>query len=416
MGRFRFTVKGVGAVVLVLVGGLWFGGLAGLARGQEGLMTVMGNENWRMEELPHVVRSDMPPPKIAAPSWLIVDFDSGWVIASENARARVEPASLVKLMTSYLVFEAIARGEIGLEERFAVSKEIPTFGSRMFLLPGERARVEDLLSGLIVHSGNDAAVALAVRVGGSEEEFVKRMNAKATELGMRDTFFVNSSGLPHPAQVSTAADMTRLARALIVDFPQQYRRYSQKEFTYAGITQRNRNRLLWRDASVDGVKTGFTENAGNCLIGSAKRGGVRWLVAVMGAKSEKQRADEVQALLEYGFAAYQGWVVYGAGEEIHALRLWKGEVGRAPVSAKEAVSILYPTGERGRLRAVLDAPMSLEAPLVKGQRVGEVAVLFDEEAIRRVDLQVGEDYPVAGWRVRLVDGVKGWLFRLGWIR
>jgi len=283
-----------------------------------------------------------------------------------------------------------------------------TGGSRMFIREGTRVSIQDLLRGLIIQSGNDAAVALAEHIGGSEAGFAALMNQTAAQLGMRATNFTNSSGLPQREHYSTARDMTALTRALIRKFPEDYRLYSEREFTYNNITQGNRNLLLARDSTVDGIKTGYTEQAGYCLIGTAKRDGLRLIATVIGAPSKTARADQVQALLQFGYAAYQSREIYAAGATVKELPLWFGQAETARVVVADALRILHPKGAQEQLAGRLALPASLDAPLAAGQEVGRLEVQFAGATVRAAALQVAADYPPGGWGSRLGD----WFRRL----
>jgi len=366
-----------------------------------------------LRALPVALESALPAPPIDADSWLIADFDSGWIVASENPDARIEPASLTKLMTGFLVFDALARGDLGREDTVLVSEKAwRTGGSKMFIREGTRVGVQDLLRGLIIQSGNDAAVALAEHIGGSEAGFAALMNQTAAELGMRDTNFVNSSGLPNAEHYSTARDMTTLTRELIRRFPDDYRLYSEQEFTFGGITQRNRNILLARDATVDGIKTGYTEAAGYCLIGTAKRDGMRLIATVIGAPSMQARADLVHALLQYGYAAYRSREIYAAGATVKRLPLWFGQAEEARVAVGGALKVLHPRGAAARLSGKLALPSSLDAPLAAGQEVGRIEVQFDGVTVREAALLVDAKYPPGAWGSRLVDWFRRLVFEL----
>ena len=368
-----------------------------------------------LEPLPSPLSAGLSAPEIPARSWLLADFESGWIIDGVNIDARIEPASLTKLMTGYLVFEALAQGNISGDDRVHVSKNAwKTGGSRMFIQVNTEVTVEELLRGLIVQSGNDAAVALAEYVGGSVAGFAGQMNRAAAQLGMVGTHFVNSSGLPHPQHYSTARDMTLLTRSLIRRFPDYFRIYSEKEYTYNGITQKNRNRLLWQDPSVDGIKTGYTKNAGYCLIGTARRDGMRLIATVIGSQSAQARADQVQALLGYGYAAYDGLVVYRPDSVVKSLPLWMGQQPRAQVGVSRNLGILYPKGGKARLAGVVNLPDSLDAPLQVGQGVGTFEVKFDDQVVRTTELAVRETYPEGTRWSQLLDWFKRLLFRAGW--
>src|SRR5215468_1794124 len=272
-----------------------------------------------------VAAADAPLPSVAARAWLLADFASGKTIASRNAEERFEPASLTKLMTAYLAFEALRKKTITLDQHVSISRRAwKSGGSRTYLDPRKPATVEELLYGMIVQSGNDATIALAELVGGSEDVFAQMMNREAQRLGLKDTQFTNASGWPDPKQYSTARDLGVLAAALIRDFPEFYKLYSTKEYQYNGINQPNRNRLLWLDPNVDGLKTGHTDAAGYCLIASAKRGDRRLVSVVLGASSDGSRAAESQKLLNWGFQSFDTVSLYQSGKPVTTLRVWKG--------------------------------------------------------------------------------------------
>lgn len=360
-----------------------------------------------LEEIPPPIKSQLPAPQIEADVWLLADFESGWILGSANAETRIEPASLTKLMTGYLVFDALSRGEIKMEDQVYISEKAwKTSGSRMFVRVNTQVAIEQLLKGLIIQSGNDAAVALAEHLGGSEAGFAIRMNQMAAQLGMDNTHFVNSNGLPHPQHYSSALDMTILTLSLIRRFPQYYRLYSHKEYTYNDITQQNRNTLLWRDPSIDGIKTGYTSKAGYCLIGTAERDGMRLIATVTGSQSAKSRAEQVYELLQYGYAAYEGMVVYRPGGEVKSLPLWMGQQPTAQVGVRRNLGVVYPRGSRDKLSGALNLPDSLVAPLQAGQSVGDITLKFDGNPIRTASLHIAEDYPSGEWWSRLLDSVK----------
>ena len=359
-----------------------------------------------LQEIPSVVRSVVPTPDVPARSWMLVDFESGWILGSENRDMQIEPASLTKLMTSYLVFDALKKGEINLTDQVYVSKKAwKTGGSRMFIQVDTHVTIEELLKGLIIQSGNDAAVALAEHLGGSEEGFAVRMNHKAAELGMVNSQFTNSNGLPDSNHYSTAEDILILSRALIRNFPDMFKLYSTQEYTYNDITQKNRNVLLWRDPSVDGLKTGYTRAAGYCLIGTAKREDMRLMAIVTGADSRKIRADAVQSLLQYGYAAYDGLLLYRPGSEVARVPLWMGELDEASLGVGDYLGLVFPKGQRERLSAALNIPESMEAPLAGGADVGSIEVKYDGQPLLTRRLLLNQDYPEGPWWSRLMDSV-----------
>ncbi len=360
-----------------------------------------------LEAIPTQVKSEIPAPDIDAKSWLIADYGTGWILASEHADLRIEPASLTKLMTSYLVFDALAGQEIALEDQVYVSKNAwKTAGSRMFIQVDTQVSILELLQGLIIQSGNDAAVALAEHIAGTEEAFAAKMNLMAAKLGMTDSNFTNSSGLPDDNHYSSARDMAILSISLIRRFPDLYQYYSVLEYTYNDITQPNRNVLLSRDASVDGLKTGYTKNAGYCLIGTAVRDGVRMLAIVTGAKSQSARANQVQSLLQFGYGAYSGMVVFTPADTVKTLPLWLGDASDASVGVAEDLNILFPKGHRNKMSATLNLPESLEAPLQEGTKVGSIAVKYDDVAVLSAPLSVKQTHQSGGWFSQLIDSFR----------
>ena len=359
-----------------------------------------------LRDIPVLVKSVVPAPDVKAASWMLLDFESGWILGGENYDLRIEPASLTKLMTSFLIFEALKKGEIKLTDTVYVSKKAwKTGGSRMFIQVDTHVVVEELLKGLIIQSGNDAAVALAEHLGGSEEGFAVRMNQKAAELGMINSHFINSNGLPDEDHYTTAYDMMILSRALIRQFSDLFSLYSTREYTYNEITQKNRNVLLWRDSSVDGLKTGYTKAAGYCLIGTAKRDGMRLMAIVTGTESRKVRADSVHALLQYGYAAYDGLLLYPPGKEVSSLPLWMGEENTAALSVDHHLGLVYPKGHKSRLTAALSVPEELEAPLAAGTEVGTITVKYDGKPLTEQPLFITEDYVEGPWWSKLFDSV-----------
>jgi len=322
------------------------------------------------------------PPRLAASGYVLMDYHSGQVLASENADERMEPASLTKMMTAYVVFHEIKAGHISLKDKVRISEKAWRMpGSRMFIEVGSTVSVEQLLKGLIIQSGNDAAVALAEFVAGSEDAFVPLMNAHAKRLGLTGTHFENSTGLPHKEHYTTPLDMARLASALIHDFPGHYSWYSVKKYTYNNITQSNRNLLLYRDDSVDGVKTGHTESAGYCLVSSAKRDDMRLISVVMGTHSEKARAQESQKLLNYGFRFYETHQLYKAHTPLKNMRIWKGENESLPLGLASELYVTVPRGQYKELNASLSVDKTIIAPVTEGQKLGNVSVKLGDETI-----------------------------------
>ena len=364
-----------------------------------------------VRDLPEVVRSKVPLPVLDAASWILMDFESGWILGSMNPELRIEPASLTKLMTGYLVFEALESGKIKRDDQAYISRRAwRTGGSRMFVQVGTRVSIDDLLKGLIIQSGNDAATALAEHLGGSEAGFAVMMNQKAKELGMTGSHFTNAHGLPDPEHYSTVRDMTILARAIIRDFPEYFKLYSVLEFTYNGITQRNRNILLRRDPTVDGMKTGYTQKAGYCLVGTAKRDGMRLLATVTGTRSKTARADAVQSLLQYGYANYESMRLYGPDSVVREVPLFMGSEKTAEVGIGRNFGVVFPRGTRDRLSASLVLPETLEAPLEAGTEVGSITVKYGGEELVTRPLRVLRDYPEGPWWSNLLDAVRRWFY------
>jgi D-alanyl-D-alanine carboxypeptidase (penicillin-binding protein 5/6) len=349
------------------------------------------------------------PPPVAARAWLLMDVSSGQAIASHNGDERVEPASLTKLMTAYLAFGAIRNKTIALDQVVPVSERASRAGgSRMFIEPNRPVKVEELLNGMIVQSGNDACIALAELIAGSEDVFAQMMNREAARLGMKNTNFMNSTGLSDPKHYSSAQDVALLASALIRDFPDLYRYYSVKEYRYNNITQQNRNRLLWLDPNVDGVKTGHTENAGYCLVASAKRGQRRLLSVVLGTGSDSTRAQESQKLLNFGFQFYDSARLYEKGQTITQLEVWKGAESRLKAGVASDLYITVPKGQADKLKADMISQQPLVAPISPGQRVGTVRVAFDNRPVGEYPVVALQAVPVAGFFGRTWDTVRLW--------
>ncbi len=326
-------------------------------------------------------------PSTGAKSFILQDFDSDRIIAEQDADKPVDPASITKLMTAYAVFKELRSGKITLNDMVTISEKAwRTPGSRMFVEVGKQVSVEDLLQGMIIQSGNDATVALAEYVAGGEDSFAALMNRHAETLGLKGSHFINATGLPDPEHHMTARDIAHLAAMIIREFPEYYKWYSQKQFTYNGITQQNRNKLLWRDESVDGMKTGYTETAGYCLVTSAKKDDMRLISVVLGTENAKARADASQALLNYGFRFYETHKLYEAGKQLANARVWKGESDTVSLGL---VSPLYATVPRGQYKA-LAASMTVNnriiAPVSKDQPLGSVQVQLGDAVIAGQDL------------------------------
>lgn len=348
-----------------------------------------------------------PAPPIAAKAYLLVDFNTGKQLAAHDPEMRVEPASLTKLMTAYLTFTALKQGQIRPHQQVPVSaKAWKTIGSRMFIDPHKPVTVKQLLNGMIVESGNDASIALAEAVAGSEEAFVQLMNREAQRLGLKNTHFVNATGLPDPDHYSTAEDLALLTSAIIRDFPKYYELYSQKEFTYNKIKQANPNRLLWTDPAVDGVKTGYTESAGYCLIASARRGEHRLLSVVLGAASERARTAESQKLLNYGFQFYDSFRVQAKNQPVATLEVYKGTEDTVKAGFLNDVYVTLPKGQRSKLKASVESLQPLVAPINAGQRVGTMKISVDGKPYRELPVVALENVPVAGILGRSWDSLR----------
>jgi D-alanyl-D-alanine carboxypeptidase (penicillin-binding protein 5/6) len=350
------------------------------------------------------------PPSVLGKSWLLADLSSGQILAAEKPNERFEPASLTKLMTAYLVFAALRDKKLSLESRVNVSERAwKAPGSRMFIEPRRPVTVEELIRGVVVQSGNDAGIALAEAVAGAEEAFVQRMNREAERLGMKGTRYMNASGLPDPQHYTTAHDLYLLTTALIRDFPTEYAQYySQKEHRYNNISQPNRNRLLWLDPSVDGVKTGHTEAAGYCLVASSRRAGRRLLSVLLGSTSESARARESQKLLNWGFQFFDSVKLYGAGEAVKSLEVWKGATDAVKVGVKGDLFVTVPKGEADKLKAELVSQQPLVAPLASGQRVGTLRVSLEGKPYGEYPLVALEQVGQAGLLGRAWDTLRLW--------
>ena len=349
------------------------------------------------------------PPIIGAKSYLIIDAQTGQELASLDPDTPLAPASLTKIMTTYVVFSALKQGQIQLEDEVTISERAWRMpGSRMFVEVGKRVTIKDLLLGMIVQSGNDASVALAEHIAGTEGVFAEMMNQSASQLGMLSSHFLNATGLPAEGHVTTARDLSTLARAMIEEFPEYYAWHAVKEFTFNDITQSNRNSLLWRDPSVDGLKTGHTEDAGYCLVSSAKRDGMRIIAAVLGTSSTKARTDGSQALLNYGFRFYETRLLFKAGEEITTARIWKSANETSRLGVPEDLYITVRRGSYDKLESTLDIPAIVEAPVAAGQPVAELRISLGENELLRTPLRALDDNPTGSLWQRTKDSVSLW--------
>jgi len=350
------------------------------------------------------------PPALAAKSWLLIEMTSGQELAAQAPDERLEPASLTKLMTAYLAFSALKQGTLKLDQEVLISRKAwKTGGSRMFIQVGTEVKVEDLLKGMIVQSGNDACVALSEAIAGDEENFAQMMNREAHRLGMKGSNFRNSNGLPDPEHYTTARDLATLASALIRDFPEEYAKYySLKEYTYNDITQPNRNRLLWIDPTVDGLKTGYTAAAGYCLVSSAKRGPRRLLSVVLGASSPSVRIQESLKLLNYGFQFYDGVQLYAKNAPVSNLKVWKGKEATVNIGFADDLVIVVPKGYGPKIKTELVSQQPLLAPVTLGQPLATLKVSVDGKPYGDYPVVALEAVPVAGIVGRVMDTVRMW--------
>ena len=357
-------------------------------------------------------QSSMPapaPPIIGAKSYLVMDATTGKELASLDPDTQLAPASLTKIMTTYVVFKALKQGQISLEDEVTISEKAWRMpGSRMFVEVGKRVAIKDLLLGMIVQSGNDASVALAEHIAGTEGVFAQMMNQHAQELGMHSSNFLNATGMPAEGHVTTARDLATLARAIIEEYPEYYAWHSVKEFTYNDIKQNNRNSLLWRDPSVDGLKTGHTEDAGYCLVSSAKRDGMRVIAVVMGTSSTKARTDGSQALLNYSFRFFETRLLFKADEEVATTRVWKSANETSSLGVLEDLYITVRRGTYDQLESTLDIPAIVEAPVATGQPVAELKISLGEQVVLSTQLRALEDNPDGSFWQRTKDSVSLW--------
>ncbi len=345
-------------------------------------------------------------PTIAAKSYILQDFASGRILAELNSEQRLPPASITKLMTAYVVSHELQAGNIQLSDDVLISEKAwRMVGSRSFIEVNTKVPVEVLLRGMIIQSGNDAAVALAEHIAGSEETFAQMMNQYAQQLGMFNTNYQNSTGLPSPNHYTTAKDIAILSAAIIRDFPEHYKWYAEKQFTYNNITQHNRNKLLWRDATVDGLKTGHTEEAGYCLAASAKRSGMRLISVVLGTRSVNARAQETQKLFNYGFRFFESHDLYKAQDKIADVKIWKGADKLVNLGLEKALAVTVPRGRYKELVATTNIPQPVIAPMIAGTQLGEVEIRLGDELIAKEPLIVLHTVEEGSWWSRLIDTI-----------
>lgn len=351
-----------------------------------------------------------PPPALAAKAWVLIDHGTGQVLAAQNPEQKVEPASLTKIMTSYVVYAALRDGKLKRDQRVPISEKAwKAIGSRMFVDPKSVVTVDELIRGMVIQSGNDASIALAEAVAGTEEAFAGLMNAEAKRLGLQDTHFVNATGLPDSAHMTTAIDLARLSTALIRDFPEDYKVYAIKDYTWNKIKQPNRNRLLWSDPGVDGVKTGHTETAGYCLIAS-RRDGARRLTSVMvGTASDNARVQETQALLQYGIRAFDAVKLYTKGQALTQLKIFKGEQPKVGAGFADDFVLSLPKGIAGspdRIKSEVVSRQPLIAPVKQGDRIATLRLTIDDKPHGEHPLVALADVPVAGLLGRSWDALR----------
>ncbi|MBL8250302.1 MAG: D-alanyl-D-alanine carboxypeptidase [Candidatus Competibacter sp.] len=347
-----------------------------------------------------------PPPQLPVKGYVLIDYQSGSVLANLKGDDRMEPASITKLMTAYVIYKALKSGKIHLDDKVTISEKAwKAIGSKMFVKVGAQVAVEDLLMGMVVQSGNDATVALAEHVAGSEETFVKLMNQEAERLGLKNSHFTNAPGLPDPNHYMSGRDIASLARALIREFPEHYARYSVRSFKYNNIEQENRNRLLFTDSSVDGIKTGHTESAGYCLVSSAKRNDTRLIGVVLGAVKEKDRFQASQALLNYGFSFFESRKLHDANSPILSTRIWKGKEGELPLGVAHPLYVTVPKGQAPQVSTTTTVQPKIVAPAQKDQAFGEIVVKLGDQEVSKTPLVALKEVPQSGWFGRLIDSI-----------
>lgn len=358
------------------------------------------------------------PPQLAAKSYVLMDAASGKVLVENNGDQRLPPASLTKLMTAYIATLEIRKGKIGEKDLVTVSEHAwrtggaASGGSTMFLPLNSQVSVDDLLHGIIIQSGNDASIALAEYIAGSEDAFADMMNETAARLGMNNSHFMNATGLPHPEHYSSAHDMAILARAIINQDQQHYAIYAQKEFFWNNIKQGNRNLLLWRDSTVDGLKTGHTEEAGYCLVASAMRDGARMITSVFGTVSESARAAETQKLLTYGFRFFETRTFYKQGQELAQTQVWKGAVAQVKAGLATDLTLTLPKGQLEKLQAGMTFVPQLAAPIAQGDVVGKVEVKLGDEVVHSADLIALEAVEQGSFFRRVWDSIRLFFYGL----
>ena len=353
------------------------------------------------------------PPQVPVRGYVLMDYQSGAILADLKGEERMEPASITKIMSGYVVYKALKSGKIHVDDPVPISEKAwRTQGSRMFVKLGSQVSVDDLLMGMVVQSGNDATVALAEYVAGSEETFVKLMNEQAAQLGMNSSHFTNAAGLPNPEHYMSARDIAVLARALIRDFPDQYRRYSVRSFKYNNIEQQNRNRLLLTDPSVDGVKTGHTESAGYCLVSSAKRNDTRLIGVVLGAERERNRFSASETLLNYGFSFFESRKLYDANTPIVTSRIWKGQENELSLGVTQPLYVTVIKGQAPQVSTTTTVQPIIVAPAQKDQPFGDIVVKVGDQEVSRTPLVALQEVPESGWFGRMIDSILMFFYSL----
>lgn len=348
------------------------------------------------------------PPEVAAKSYLLIDYNSQVVLAEKDSDKRIEPASITKLMTAYVLYQELEKGNISSEDLVLISEKAWRMkGSRMFVEANKKVPFSRLMNGLIIQSGNDAAVALAEHAYGTEASFVSRMNSEAKRLGMTNTNFTNVTGWPDKNLYSTANDIAKLTRAVITEFPEHYKEYKIKEYSYNGIKQYNRNKLLWLDPTVDGVKTGHTESAGYCLVSSAKRNGMRLIAVVIGSETVKARSFASQQLLEYGYQFFETNKVYAANHVLEEIRIWKGAKEKVPVGFLDDFYVTVAKGSYPSLKGTISYESGIDAPIYRGDKLGKVVLKnAQDKVVLEAPLEALETVTAGGlWR-KVTDGVQ----------
>jgi D-alanyl-D-alanine carboxypeptidase (penicillin-binding protein 5/6) len=346
------------------------------------------------------------PPQLAASAYILIDAATGKVIVENNADEVLAPASLTKMMTEYILSYEVASGNVSLEDQVRISEKAwRSTGSRMFIQEGTFVKLEDLMRGIVIQSGNDASVAVAEYLAGSEEAFADLMNQHALRLGMTQTHFVNSTGMPAEGHQSTARDLAILARAIIRDYPADYLVYAEKEFTFNKIRQPNRNKLLWRDSTVDGLKTGYTAEAGYCLVASSKKDGQRLISVVLGTSSTEARAQESQKLLSYGMRFFETHTLYNAQESLTKARVWGGAEDYIELLIERQVAVTIPRGQAKYIKATMDVNSGIEAPVFAGDVLGKLVITLDTDVVLERDLVAGKDMLEGGFFKGISDSV-----------